>query len=191
MPFLIRVPRSTLNTIDSGGLLVALPSCSAARATVDTFFAQIAWMFGAVTHAQLRAILDKLYGKSDRPTGLNGLHVHQLALLFVVLALAAQALPDEEREVLVTRRYVAFACVCLCYEPFMERPTLYALQTIVRCPLPHSLAASDSQTTQHLLTCLMNVADDHGLVTVAYNLLGLAVQLCKTVWSLLSSLRAF
>lgn len=124
---------------DLSAMLVALPPKEIAYALVDGYFDTVAWIFGTVSHEQVRSsILDILYmGRlsAERPVSLNGLGLHDLALLFVVLGIAYVLQPGEEPSMFEARRCTALCSICLTTDSFMAHVTLQGVRALVRVSL--------------------------------------------------------
>ncbi|KZV84725.1 hypothetical protein EXIGLDRAFT_841970 [Exidia glandulosa HHB12029] len=140
-----------------------LPPRRVAITLSNAYFAHSAWMFGAVLHEEMLAMLAALYPgpDDDEKPVIDGLSLHEVAVVYAVLSLAALLDPDEEPQRDLAYNYFDLATIALGIDSCIEHPTIHAVRAL------------------HLCGWFLQVADDHGGMGKAYGLTGLACQLCK------------
>ncbi|KZV82070.1 hypothetical protein EXIGLDRAFT_844076 [Exidia glandulosa HHB12029] len=151
---------------DQGSNLVrdAMPSEQIARILVDTYFTNIGWMVGAIYRDDVDRILDTLFPDSSGVPRIEALHVHDLAVLFMVFAFACIFDPDREPNMTSARNMYDLALICISYDDVTMHPTLHGICAV------------------HLVSTFLNLSDSgHTGQCRAYCIHGLAAQMCKTL----------
>lgn len=125
-------PFTNTTAPDSWVLLLALPSRRLAYSLLDKY-STVSWIFGSLSSRELRvSILDVLYsGEEAYPSTMDGLTMHDLAVLFSVFAIAQILDTGAERNEPEARRYCSLASLALVYDPVMQHPTLQGIRALV------------------------------------------------------------
>lgn len=143
-----------------------LPPKQVARHFAHVFLYNTAWMFGGARADDVAPILDGLYSDDhDEPRPVDDviISVHDIAVLFVIFAFACVLDPDAEPRMDDARKYHELATLALQYDHILHHPTVPAIRAM------------------HLMTWFLHFLDDQNSMCVAYTLMGLVAQLCKTL----------
>lgn len=108
-----------------------LPSRSSAFALCTTYFDHLAWLFGGIARDELFALLDYLYPNRTKRARYGTLHLHQLALVYMVLSIAAQVDPEQEPHEEPSRAYFILGTIALGIDNVLEHPSTYAACALV------------------------------------------------------------
>ncbi|EJD54281.1 hypothetical protein AURDEDRAFT_179478 [Auricularia subglabra TFB-10046 SS5] len=143
-----------------------LPPKPVAWKLTHVFLYNTAWMFGGARADDVALILNGLYSDHhDEPRAVEDVTIgaHDVAVLFVIFAFSCILNPDAEPRMDDARKYYDLATIALQYDHVLRHPTVSAIRAL------------------HLMTWFLHFQDDQNSMCVAYTLMGLTAQLCKTL----------
>lgn len=136
-----------------------LPSYERTLALCDTYFEQVAWNFRGVTRTQvIDDMLPVIYNKQPAPFGEDYSGPHDLALLFVVMAIGA--LVGHEPSKALGEHYHQISRVAISLQPVLEKPSIVTIQTLHLMSIYNAMSGSDlkSETNMEMTWSLVTLA---------------------------------
>ncbi|KAG5635134.1 hypothetical protein H0H81_012333 [Sphagnurus paluster] len=161
-----------------------LPSWSDAFDLVNTYLAQVGWIFHGVTRTQILVdMLPAIYRRSPQPDGTKKVGLrghgedysgpHDLALLFMILAIGALVRPEPEptkansnpsqlqaSNNALGENYLQIARAALALQPVLEKPSLVTIQTLHLMSIYNAMSGRDlgSETSMEMTWSLITLA---------------------------------
>ncbi|KAF8073307.1 fungal-specific transcription factor domain-containing protein [Lyophyllum atratum] len=155
-----------------------LPTWETASSLVQTYLDQVSWIFHGVTRAQLvDDMLPAIYRREEEDEHAAGAGEdysgpHDLALLFIILAVGALVRPEPEgREGAGEREggnnanalgehYHQISRAALALQPVLEKPSIVTIQTLHLMSIYNAMSGSDlrSETSMEMTWSLITLA---------------------------------
>ncbi|KAF8798672.1 hypothetical protein BYT27DRAFT_7203268 [Phlegmacium glaucopus] len=136
-----------------------LPSYERTLALCETYFEQVAWNFRGVTRMQvIDDMLPVIYNRQPAPFGEDYSGPHDLALLFVVMAIGA--LVGQEPSKALGEHYHQISRVAISLQPVLEKPSIVTIQTLHLMSIYNAMSGSDlkSETSMEMTWSLVTLA---------------------------------
>lgn len=151
---------------NSASILMELPEQHVAQQLIDKYFDGFAWLFGGVSQSHARSLLSVLYRntlRTQRPRSMNGLGMHDIAVLFSIFSITALLEAKTDKTSFEYRRNMILMSTCLSIDQCVERVTIQSVRAL------------------HLICWALHMSDDPYLNGLAYNLVGLNANMCRTL----------
>jgi len=139
-----------------------LPPYEQTIALCESFFEQVSWMFGGVTREQLiDDMLPVIYKMQVAPPGEDYSGPHDLALLFIVLAIGALVGKDSAH--VLGGHFYQISRAALSLQPVLEKPSIVTIQTLYIMSTYNGMSGNDMKGDT-------NMEMTWSLITLASNL---------------------
>lgn len=137
-----------------------LPAWERALFLGETYFEQVAWIFHGVTRVQLiDEMLPILYRRRPSDSGADDYNgPHDLALLFVVFAVAA--LVERDPSHAHAEHLHQISRVALSLQPVLEKPSIVTIQTLHLMSIYNAMSGNEeaSETSMEMTWSLITLA---------------------------------
>ncbi|PPQ72964.1 hypothetical protein CVT24_000166 [Panaeolus cyanescens] len=136
-----------------------LPPYERSNALCETYFEQVSWLFHGVTRVQLMDdMLPVIYKQRVSPPGEDYGGPHDLALLFVILAIGA--LVGREPSNAYGEHFHQISRAALALQPVLEKPSIVTIQTLHLLSIFNAMSGSDlkSETSMEMTWSLVTLA---------------------------------
>ena len=136
-----------------------LPSYERTLILCETYFEQVAWNFRGVTRMQLiDDMLPVIYNKQPAPFGEDYSGPHDLALLFIVMAIGALVCHEPSKA--LGEHYYQISRVAISLQPVLEKPSIVTIQTLYLMSIYNAMSGSDikSETSMEMTWSLVTLA---------------------------------
>ncbi|KAF9522363.1 fungal-specific transcription factor domain-containing protein [Crepidotus variabilis] len=134
-----------------------LPQYNDILTLCDTYFEQVAWMFRGVTRGQIDDMIAVVYKRSPPIPGEDYSGPHDLALIFMMMAVAALVGQNSEA---LGEHYYQIARASISLQPVLERPSYVTIQALYLMSIYNAMSGSDlrSETTMEMTWSLITLA---------------------------------
>ena len=136
-----------------------LPSYERTLILCETYFEQVAWNFRGVTRMQLiDDMLPVIYNKQPAPFGEDYSGPHDLALLFIIMAIGALVCHEPSKA--LGEHYYQISRVAIALQPVLEKPSIVTIQTLYLMSIYNAMSGSDlkSETSMEMTWSLVTLA---------------------------------
>lgn len=136
-----------------------LPPYERTLALCETYFEQVSWIFRGVTRVQLiDDMLPVIYKRQNAPVGEDYSGPHDLALLFVILAVGA--LVGQEPSNALGEHFHQVARAAISLQPVLEKPSIVTIQALHLMSIYNAMSGSDlkSETSMEMTWSLITLA---------------------------------
>ncbi|KIM39410.1 hypothetical protein M413DRAFT_446927 [Hebeloma cylindrosporum] len=145
-----------------------LPPYEQGLALCETYFDQVSWMFRGVTREQLvDDMLPVIYKMQVAPPGEDYSGPHDLALLFIVLAIGAVVGKDAAQ--VLGGHFYQISRAAIALQPVLEKPSIVTIQTLYLMSIYNGMSGDDMKSdtnmemTWSLVTLASNLSQTIGL----------------------------
>jgi len=138
-----------------------LPPYEQTIALCETYFEQVSFMFHGVTHEQLiDDMLPVIYKMRVAPPGEDYSGPHDLALLFIILAIGALAGKDPAH--VLGGHFYQISRAALSLQPVLEKPSIVTIQTLYLMSVYNGMSGNDmkSETSMEMTWSLVTLASN-------------------------------
>ncbi|KAF8159144.1 fungal-specific transcription factor domain-containing protein [Crassisporium funariophilum] len=136
-----------------------LPTFERTLTLCETYFEQVAWIFRGVTRMQLMDdMLPVIFKRQSSPAGEDYSGPHDLALLFVILAIGA--LVGQEPSNALGEHFHQISRAAISLQPVLEKPSIVTIQTLHLMSIYNAMSGSDlkSETSMEMTWSLITLA---------------------------------
>ncbi|KAF8172439.1 fungal-specific transcription factor domain-containing protein [Pholiota molesta] len=136
-----------------------LPTYERTIALCETYFAQVSWIFRGVTRMQLMdEMIPVIYKRPHAPLDEDYSSPHDLALLFVILAVGA--LVGEEPSNALGEHFHQISRAAISLQPVLEKPSIVTIQALHLMSIYNAMSGSDlkSETSMEMTWSLITLA---------------------------------
>ncbi|KAH7108280.1 hypothetical protein BKA62DRAFT_16899 [Auriculariales sp. MPI-PUGE-AT-0066] len=148
-------------TGNNNRLLLEYPPLKESEALVDIFFNAMPWLIGTLDEQDIRLATRRVRHRAGERPSTETLHL--AAVTYGIFSIACIFDPDSRPRMVEGRRYYDLAGMCLSAGQAIQQPTVNAIRAI------------------NIMAWFIHVYDDIRSMSVAYRLMGLAAQLCRTL----------
>ncbi|KAF9474117.1 hypothetical protein BDN70DRAFT_885189 [Pholiota conissans] len=136
-----------------------LPTYERTMELCETYFNQVAWIFRGVTRGQLiDDMIPVIYKRQPAPPGEDYSGPHDLALLFVILAVGA--LVGEKPSDAMGEHFHQISRAAISLQPVLEKPSIVTIQALHLMSIYNAMSGSDlkSETSMEMTWSLITLA---------------------------------
>ncbi|KDR81325.1 hypothetical protein GALMADRAFT_116293 [Galerina marginata CBS 339.88] len=136
-----------------------LPPFDRTLALCETYFDQVSWIFRGVTRVQLiEDMLPVIYKRNAAPVGEDYSGPHDLALLFVILAMGA--ILGQEPSNSLGEHFHQISRAAISLQPVLEKPSIVTIQALHLMSIYNAMSGSDlkSETSMEMTWSLITLA---------------------------------
>ena len=136
-----------------------LPTYERTMALCETYFAQVSWIFRGLTRIQLiDDMIPVIYKRQAPLPGEDYSGPHDLALLFVILAIGA--LVGDEPSNALGEHFHQVSRAAISLQPVLEKPSIVTIQALHLMSIYNAMSGSDlkSETSMEMTWSLITLA---------------------------------
>lgn len=145
-----------------------LPTYERTMTLCETYFAQVSWIFRGLTRIQLiDDMIPVIYKRQAALPGEDYSGPHDLALLFVILAIGA--LVGDEPSNALGEHFHQVSRAAISLQPVLEKPSIVTIQALHLMSIYNAMSGSDlkSETSMEMTWSLITLAS-HLSQTVSF-----------------------